>query len=602
MADKQLRLTLPALFGLAFLAAITAGPKSAAAGQITWRDWDPALFDQAKAEHRYVLLDLEAVWCHWCHVMADTTYADPAVIADINAHYIAVRVDQDAHPDISLRYEDWGWPATIVFAPDKTEIVKLRGYRNPLQFEKILQAILADPSPVDYGAVPAESPLSPAASLPAPLAHSIEAAYAKFYDPTNGGWGTFNKFIDDDAMGYALALSLAGDKQAGVMARQTLDAALNLIDPVWGGAYQYSDKVNWKSPHFEKIMSIQASYLRLYSLASERWPDAGYGKAADALYGYLTNFLLAQEGAFYTSQDADLSAAVTGHDYYPLSDGARRKLGLPALDRNIYARENGWAISALAAYYDASGNERALAAAVRAARWIEANRRREDGGFDHGGDGRGPFLGDDLAMAQAYLDLYRSTADRAWLASSRRTMDDLLKRFGDPATGGFFAEAPQADALLGKPVKSMEENVGVVRLANLLFRYTGDETYRKAAETGLGYLASSAVTQRYAFLPGVLLAARELASEPAHVTVIGSRGDGAAAALFAAARRYPAAYLRAEWWDPAEGPLPNPDVAYPQLSQSAGFACANGICSLPAFDAGGLTTAMDRLNRAPAQN
>jgi uncharacterized protein YyaL (SSP411 family) len=211
-------------------------------------------------------------------------------------------------------------------------------------------------------------------------------------------------------------------------------------------------------------------------------------------------------------------------------------------------------------------------------------------------------LGDDLAMAQACLDLYRATADRAWLAASRRTMDDLLKRFGDPASGGYFAEVPQPGALLGKPVKSMEENVGVVRLANLLFRYSGDEAYRKAAEGGLGYLASPAVTERYAFLPGVLLAARELAHEPAHVTVIGAHGDGTAAALFAAARRYPAAYLRAEWWDPAAGPLPNPDVDYPQLAQSAGFACANGICSLPAFDAGGLVAAMDRLNRPPSQD
>src|SRR5262245_36102331 len=79
--------------------------------QIQWPDWSDAVFDQARRENKFVVLDLEAIWCHWCHVMAETTYKNPEVIGLMQSKYIAVRVDQDARPDLSNRYEDYGWPA-----------------------------------------------------------------------------------------------------------------------------------------------------------------------------------------------------------------------------------------------------------------------------------------------------------------------------------------------------------------------------------------------------------------------------------------------------------------------------------------------------------
>src|SRR5665213_109435 len=114
---------------------------------IQWVSWSDDAFAQAKREHKFVILDLEAVWCHWCHVMDQTTYNDPRVKQLIGDQYIAVRVDQDSRPDISARYEDYGWPATIVFASDGSEIVKHRGYVNPARMTAMLKAIIRDPSP-----------------------------------------------------------------------------------------------------------------------------------------------------------------------------------------------------------------------------------------------------------------------------------------------------------------------------------------------------------------------------------------------------------------------------------------------------------------------
>lgn len=135
---------------LGFVLALLAGTATAVSAEdkgLVWEDWSPEIFTRAQAEQRFVILDLEAVWCHWCHVMEKTTYADSEVVALLKSKYLTVRVDQDANPDLSNRYGDWGWPATIVFAPDGTEIAKRRGYIPPKPMAGLLKAIIVDPSP-----------------------------------------------------------------------------------------------------------------------------------------------------------------------------------------------------------------------------------------------------------------------------------------------------------------------------------------------------------------------------------------------------------------------------------------------------------------------
>src|SRR5262244_3703790 len=146
---------LCALLTLLLIAPLTGAQEPAAqpavgaakAAKLAWQPWSDAVFAQAKREKRFVLLDLEAVWCHWCHVMDENTYSHPAVIKMLREHYIVVKADQDARPDLSNRYEDYGWPATVVFNGDGQEIVKRRGYLTPDEMASMLQAIIDDPTP-----------------------------------------------------------------------------------------------------------------------------------------------------------------------------------------------------------------------------------------------------------------------------------------------------------------------------------------------------------------------------------------------------------------------------------------------------------------------
>ncbi len=122
------------LWLLLLVAACSIHAPASGLGQtVVWHPWSDAVSAQAQREHKFVLLDLEAVWCHWCHVMDRETYRDPAVRSLMATRYIAIKVDQGSRPDLSNRYEDYGWPATVIFAAAGSDIVKRQGYLPPKQ-------------------------------------------------------------------------------------------------------------------------------------------------------------------------------------------------------------------------------------------------------------------------------------------------------------------------------------------------------------------------------------------------------------------------------------------------------------------------------------
>jgi len=567
---------------------------------LPWRKWDPALLDQAARENKYILLHMAAVWCHWCHVMENTTYRDPAIQKAILDKFIPVRVDQDADPELSYRYEDWGWPATIMLDRNGDEIFKRRGYIPPELFAKLLVAVIEDPSALPAFDKAAE--IDPnAVGLSADRRTRIESALLQGYDKEHGGFGKAQHFIQADTMEWSLERSRPLKRNADIdvwkdVAARTLNGGRKIIDPVWGGMFQYSDKMDWSGPHFEKLLNIQRDAMRSYVLAYEIGHDPADLKAARDIGRWLMDFMRSDNGAFYTSQDADVGAGEHGDAFYAKTDAPRRAGAQPPIDGNSYARENGWAVASLATLYDVAADKKLLEAAQRAYDWVLANRSAPNGGFGHSRAANDDtHLGDTLAMAEAAMALYRSTAERRYLANAIRFATVIAHDNKDPA-GGYMVRAPEpgAKGVLAKPVKQIDENVAVVRLFNLLARNTGKQAFRDDAEHGMHYLVQLA--ENDLVVPGALLADRELGREPAHVTIVGAKSDPEAQALYGAARTYPTRYLRIEWLDQREGPLPAADVEYPEMPQAAAFACANGTCSLPVFEPAEVHRIVDKVD------
>lgn len=604
---------------------LSMGPVPAALAEgktlVRFRSFDNSIFAEAKRDNKFVLLDLEAVWCHWCHVMDEKTYGNEAVADLLNSRFICVKVDQDAQPDLSVKYEDYGWPATIIFDGDGREIVKRSGYINPEKMKALLEAIIKDPSPEE--AQPPSSSLSPASAaepdadaesknrgdsdaksnakdgLSETLRQDLLDKHLQGYDAKYGAWGTYQKFLDWDSVEYSMLIGLGKDQSDArsyqERARKTLDGELNLLDPAFGGVYQYSTDGDWKHAHFEKIMQTQAENLRIYALGSILYGDKRYLQAARAIAAYLQEFLCSPQGAFYTSQDADLVPGVHSGGYFQLSKEARLKKGSPRVDKHIYARENGWAICALAHLYGATGDGAYLDQALKALTWIEANRSLGGGGFSHDQkDASGPYLGDTLAMGRAYLALYGVTGRRNYLQAAERCADFMEAQFRLKNGPGYGSARDSGGPI--KPVPLLDENVMLSRFCNLLYRYSGEPRYRSMSADALRYLAQpEAALKRKILVAGILLADAEFRTEPTHITVVGPKGDELSQTLFAAANKLPLVYKRIEWWDATEGPMPNKDTELPQLSRPAAFACSDGRCSRPAHSIVELTAIFEKL-------
>ncbi len=100
--------------------------RSAGHQPVQWHPWGSEAFERAQSQNKPILLDIGAVWCHWCHVMDRESYEDAELARVINEHYIAIKVDRDERPDVDVRYQaavsaisgQGGWPLTAFLTPD----------------------------------------------------------------------------------------------------------------------------------------------------------------------------------------------------------------------------------------------------------------------------------------------------------------------------------------------------------------------------------------------------------------------------------------------------------------------------------------------------
>ncbi|MCA9697291.1 MAG: thioredoxin domain-containing protein, partial [Myxococcales bacterium] len=355
-----------------------ASPADHAGAELAWSDWGAEPFARAAAEDKLILINVVATWCHWCHVMEETTYADPQVAALLREHFVVIRVDSDARPDISERYRRWGWPATAILSPKAEPALNLRGYRDPQVFAALLRELIAEQQAGKLRAfVDDPEPAVVDEDLAAIRARAV-AQLDAYFDAERLGWGDKQKYPWPDPVDHALMrASFYADDPAEARWREralaTLDAERALIDPVWGGMYQYSLRGVWDRPHYEKIAMIQAGAVGNYAHAimiNGATGDRRWLADADRITGYLLTRMQDPAGGFYTSQDADLrrpgQATVDGIDFYALDDAGRRALGEPRIDKAVYADLNGLIIHALTELDRADPNPELRAVAVRA--------------------------------------------------------------------------------------------------------------------------------------------------------------------------------------------------------------------------------------------
>lgn len=463
--------------------------------------FNKALFEKAKKEHKIIIMDLEAVWCHWCHVMDKTTYTNKEVQALIDKHFLFVKVDHDLRPDLAQRYREYGWPATIFFDGDGNEIVKRSGYIKPDDMVALLKRIIADSS---VGAEEVQSNATYTSSvLQDELKEVLENRHNDSYDTKLGGLDMFQKYLEEDSVLYAMQEASCGNKLEEARAKQTLDAAMKLIDPVWGGAYQYSTHRDWDHAHYEKIISIQSRYIKIYALAAKQFKSEVYLNASKRVADYVLRFLRDEEnGAFYVSQDADIKQGEKAHAYFKYDDKKRLSLGIPKIDTHLYASSQGQMIEALAYLYEASNEKKYLDDAKKSAQWTLENRFVNGGGFSHDSNDAVLYLNDNLSMGKGFLALYRVAGEEHWLKQASK-LGFFLERYFKAPEAGVLTATDNGTPI--KPVRQLDENIHTALFMNALGHDTGKSKHSIFAKHIMRYIVNRSVALSRFTEAGILI-------------------------------------------------------------------------------------------------
>ena len=570
---------------------------------ILWREWGEEAFAEAKSQDKPILLDIGAVWCHWCHVMDDGipgdpvhtgTYSTPEVQQRIQDNFIPIKVDNNRRPDINARYNMGGWPTTAFLTPEGATLYG-ETYVTPSRMIGLLDHIvdaykngkdqIAEQT-AEVSAQRAASELLKPSNFDPATTETVLVAIRRNFDPTFGGFGREPKFPHPDALRLVLeTYAVTGEIKLREIAEKTLHGMADggMYDRFAGGFFRYSTTRDWSIPHFEKMLEDNAKLTSVYCLASQVLEDDYYLDVVKSAHGWLLSDMRDPEtGAFSGSQDADKEEAYYGE---PLS--VRATLPTPYIDRTAYTNWNSLLVSALVARYKITGEETVLNAAVKAFAFLVPSADHS-ATLPHSYDGNGPqkltgLLVDITPTLHAALDLSEVTGKASYRETAQILGNCLLSTLVD-TDGGFMDSAPHPDAIgeLARPKKEIGENadaaLALVRLSGL----TEDARYRQAAEQALKLFADKYAA--YGYFSASYARAVEAVNAPGlHVTIIGEGNTSELRTLQEAAWEHIAPAKTVETLDfesAAKRGLPTDLMGKPYATVCVGTVCFAPVSSI----------------------
>ncbi|HEY9785137.1 MAG TPA: thioredoxin domain-containing protein [Candidatus Obscuribacterales bacterium] len=312
---------------------------------VDWFPWGEEALKKARDEDKPILLSVGYSACHWCHVMEHESFEDEETAEIMNANFVNIKVDREERSDIDEIYMKavqmmtghGGWPMTVFLTPELkpffggTYFPKEDRYQLP-SFKRLLLA-LSEAWKERRGEVEEssasitehlqalddiDSSAADAVALRKLISEKVLVDCAdrllRIFDHRWGGFGTAPKFPHT----FSLSLSMrCSDHLAGAssstkeehreLVTTTLDkmAYGGIHDQIGGGFARYSVDRQWLVPHFEKMLYDNAllcqTYLDGYALHKrDYWRDVACG-----ILDFVMRELTTEEGAFYSSLDAD---------------------------------------------------------------------------------------------------------------------------------------------------------------------------------------------------------------------------------------------------------------------------------------------------------
>jgi uncharacterized protein len=548
-------------------------PRPNRAAEINWHPWSEGAFVEARRLNRPILLSISAVWCHWCHVMDETTYSHPGVIDLINREYIPIRVDNDVRPDINQRYNMGGWPSTA-FLTESGDILTGATYLPPDQMADALARIVSyyrthQPeiaSRVLEARKRAGSGIARSAGeLDESKVDSILEAVTNAYDAEYGGFGSAPKFPQTDALLLLLEQAQVRSNPAlRQMAVHTLEqmAGGGTYDHIEGGFFRYSTTQDWSVPHFEKMLEDHAGLVGAVAIA-------GLDGVLESATRYLDTVLRdTATGLYAGSQDAD-------EQYYSLDARERDHQNAPYVDRRVYTS---WNAALAIAYLDAAvrrGRPNLHEHATTLLERLFGDRYQPGKGLLHT-DGAGGQLADQVWGLWAALRAHQAGLGDQWLPRAVDIAAHLDEHYADRDLGGYLDHAG-GDQLgrLGDLIKPLGENSVAAMALVELDVLTGEPDQRYLARARRTLESVAGLPRQYGLMAAAFARALDRVRQPIKVST--SNPELARAALLA-----------------------HPYVVIDPTGDERAVVCVGTICLAPVFTPAAVGEALQEATTARA--
>lgn len=295
---------------------------------VNWKAWNKEVLDQAKAENKLIIISVGYSSCHWCHVMEKESFENDSVAKLMNDNFISIKVDREERPDIDQIYMnavqlmtgEGGWPLNCIALPDGRPIFG-GTYFTKEQWIKALTEISdlykKDPNKASEYADKLVNGIKKSQLV---AVNNNEANFNKaeisaavklwkqHFDFKDGGLLGQTKFPMPASLQFLLRYSVQNkDKSIQNFVFNTLTKMADggIYDAIGGGFSRYSVDEKWHIPHFEKMLYDNAQLVSLYSDAYLVSKNESYKKTVYETLNFVEKELMASNGAFYSSIDAD---------------------------------------------------------------------------------------------------------------------------------------------------------------------------------------------------------------------------------------------------------------------------------------------------------
>ena len=299
---------------------------------VDWDPWGQEALQKAKEENKPIFLSIGYSSCHWCHVMAHECFENLEIAKLMNQWFVNIKVDREEYPDVDAIYMkalveltgQGGWPLSIFLTPDQKPYLggtyfpptpKFNRPGFPQVLEQAYKLFSDDPIQTDIKSQNLLEKIhlqnkagKPLGVKPNKLIKEAIDIFKKRFDEEYGGFGSGMKF--PEPMHYTLMLRYwaeTGDEETLHILDKSLTkmAEGGLFDQLGGGFHRYSTDRFWRVPHFEKMLYDNGLLAKLFLDMFQATKQDIYREIPEQIFFWMESEMTSQEGAFFSSQDAD---------------------------------------------------------------------------------------------------------------------------------------------------------------------------------------------------------------------------------------------------------------------------------------------------------